>query len=110
MDFIGVLRQLRIGPFTIFDTVIAYVAIYLLAPLLTKLFSKIHIHIFRIGWLWLTLPIGVIFHLVLHINTPFMKMLLNPSGDYLAKIVLLFMLYMGLKNIRVSKQINNSSE
>lgn len=103
MDFIGVLRQFRIGPFTIFDTLTAYIGIFLIAPLLTKLFSRLHLYISRTGWLWLTLPIGVIFHLVLHINTPFMKMLLNPSGDYLAKIVLLFMLYMGLRNIRTSK-------
>lgn len=50
MDFISVLRQFRIGPFTIFDTAAAYIGIFFLAPLLTKIFSKIHVNISR-GWL-----------------------------------------------------------
>lgn len=104
MDIIGVLRQLRIGPFTIFDTLLAYVGIYFIAPLLSKLFAKINISISRSSWLWLTLPISVIFHLIFNQNTPFIKMVLNPSGDYLAKIVLLFMLYMGLKGVRILRQ------
>lgn len=109
MDLIGVLRQLRIGPFTIFDTATAYIGIFLLAPLLTKLFSRLHLYISRTAWLWLTLPISVIFHFFLHQNTPFMKMFLDPNGFYIAKIILLFMLYMGLRKIRTPKQINNSS-
>lgn len=109
MDYIGILRQFRIGPFTIFDTATAYLGVFLLAPLLTKLFLKLHLYISRAKWLWLTLPISVIFHFVSHQNTPFMKMLLDPKGFYIAKIVLLFMLYMGLRNIRTPKQINNSS-
>lgn len=104
MDIIGTLRQFRIGPFTVFDTLLAYVGIYLIAPLLSKLFAKINISISRSSWLWLTLPISVIPHLIFNQNTPFMKMLLNPNGDYIAKIVLLFMLYMGLRNINIIKQ------
>ncbi len=105
MDFISLLRQFRIGQFTVFDTLTAYVGVFLLAPLVSKLFSKINIYIPKTGWVWLTLPIAVIFHLFLNQNTPFMKMFLNPSGDYIAKIVLLFMLYMGIKNIRIQKRI-----
>ena len=108
MDFIGVLRQFRIGPFTIFDTALAYAGIYLVSPLLTKLFSRLHLYISRTAWLWLTLPIAAIFHLVLHINTPFVKMLLDPN-NYMAKIVLLFMLFMGLRNARNPKHIKDYS-
>lgn len=99
MNFISVLRQFRIGPFTIFDTAIAYVGIFLLAPLLTKLFSKLHLNISRGEWLWLTLPISVIFHFVFRQNTPLMKILLDPSRFYIVAIALLFMTYMGLRNI-----------
>ena len=97
------LRQFRIGPFTIFDLATAYLGIYLLAPLLTKLFSKMHVYISRAQWLWLTLPIGVLFHIAFRINTPYMRMLLDPHGNYLAKIILLGMLYMGLRNSRTQK-------
>lgn len=103
MGFIEILRQYRIGPFTIFDTVTAYVGIFLVAPILSKLFSWVHISIPKTSWLWLTLPISVAVHFILHINTPFMKMFLDPNGSYIAKIVLLFMLLMGLKQIRIQK-------
>lgn len=100
MDFIRVLRQFRIGPFTIFDTLLAYVGIYLVAPFLSKLFSKINIYIPGSSWMWLTLPIGITFHLIFNQNTPFTKMFLDPTGNYPAKIILLFMIYMGLRNIK----------
>lgn len=100
MDFISVLRQFRIGPFTIFDTALAYVGIFLLSPLLSRLFAKINISISRSSWLWLTLPIGVIFHLVLQVHSPFMKMLLDLNGFYIEKFVLIVMIYMGLKTIK----------
>lgn len=110
MDVIGILRQFKIGSFTIFDTGTAYLGVFLLAPLLTKLFSKLHLYISRTAWLWLTLPISVIFHLVFRQHTPFMKMLLDPNGFYIAKIILLFMLYMGLKNIKNPEKIKGSSK
>lgn len=103
MDILTFLRQYRIGPFTVFDTTIAYLGIYLVAPLLTKLVSKIHLSISRISWLWLTLPISIIFHLVFHQNTPFTRMFLDFNGHYLEKIILMFMLYMGLKEIKKLK-------
>jgi hypothetical protein len=99
------LRQLRIGPFSFFDTATAYFGILLIAPLLTKLFSKIGLYINRIQWLWLTLPIAVLFHLLLRLNTPLIKMLMHfPSGIFIA-IVLIVMLYLGLKDIRNPKNI-----
>lgn len=106
MELIGVLRQFRIGPFAIFDTAIAYAGIFLVAPLLTKLFSRLHLYISRTAWLWLTLPISVIFHFVFRQNTPFMRMLLDPNGFYIEKVALLFMLYMGLRNIRNPQKSN----
>jgi len=105
MDFLDFLRQFKIGPFAIFDTALAYVGIFLVAPFLTKLFFRFHLNISRTAWLWLTLPIAVIFHLVFRQSTPFMKMFLDPHGFYVAKIILLFMLYMGLRNIRIIKKI-----
>ena len=105
MDVVSILRQYRIGPFTIFDTVTAYLGIFLLSPLLSKLFSKLHINISRAGWLWLTLPISVIFHLVFRQNTPLMKMLSDPFKFefYLILVALLLMTYLGLRKIKTLK-------
>lgn len=102
-EVITKLRQYRIGPFTIFDTVTAYLGVLILSPLLTWLFSKIHIHISVVSWLWLTIPISIIFHLAFHQNTPLMKILSDPSQYqfYLVVVVLVFMTFMGFKDIRV---------
>lgn len=100
MDLIGFARQFKMGPFAIFDTALAYVGIYLLAPFLTKLFLKFHVYIPRISWIWLTLPIAVLFHLIFHQNTPFMKLLFDKNTFYLPLIVLLIMLFMGVRRIK----------
>lgn len=97
------LRQFKVGPFTVFDIVLAYVGIFLLAPLLSKLFAKINLEISRAAWLWLTLPISVLAHGLFQQNTPLMKMLLNPHDFYLAKVVVVLTLYMGLSKIRLIK-------
>jgi len=94
------LRSYRIGPFTIFDTVLAYVGVAILSPLLTKLFSVIHLKISLTSWLWLTMPLSVIFHLVFSQNTPLVKTLFSSDNFYIAWVVLLFMSFMGLKGIR----------
>lgn len=88
------LRSFRIGTFAIFDFAISYIAMYFLAPYLSKLFALIGIHINREQWLWLTLPIALVFHLIFKVNTPFTKMILNPSGGWIAKLVIIFMLLM----------------
>ena len=95
------LRQFRIGQFTIFDTATAYIGILIIAPLLTWIFSKIKINIPIISWLWFTLPISVIFHIIFRQSTPLMKMLVNPADYkfYIAAILLLSMTYMGIKKI-----------
>ena len=107
MGFIEVLRQVRVGPFTLFDTLAAYVGIFLVSPLLSKLFAKFNISISKSNWLWLTLPIGVIFHLIFQVHSPFIKMLLDPNGNYLSKIVLIFMFFMGLKTIKRIKKADD---
>lgn len=101
MDTITLLRQYRIGQFTIFDTVAAFVGMILLAPLLTKLCSKLRISIPRTAWIWLTIPIAVLVHLVFRQSTPLMRMLLDGNGFFLEKIGLVIMVFMGIRNIRI---------
>lgn len=100
MDILKFLRQFRIGPYAIFDTALSYVAIYLLAPLLTRFAARLHLNISRASWLWLMLPIAVVFHLLFRQNTPFMQQLFHPGSYYVEYIVLFVMLYMGLKHIK----------
>ncbi|MFA6005058.1 MAG: hypothetical protein WC775_01070 [Patescibacteria group bacterium] len=103
MDYLAYIRQFRIGEITLFDTILAYVGVFLLAPLLSKLFLKIRIMIPRSSWLWLTVPISILFHVAFNQNTPFMKMFLNQNDYYAEKIAILLMLIMGLRGIKIIK-------
>lgn len=92
------LRSFRILNFAIFDFVASYLGILLLSPLLTRLARFFHLNITTKHWLWLTLPIGVVCHLIFQTQTPMTKMFLNPAGNYDIKIILLVMTYLGLKD------------
>lgn len=88
------LRSFRVGPFAIFDFATSYVAVYLLAPYFSKLLAYAGIHVNREQWLWLTLPVALVFHLIFRPDTPFTKMFVDPTGGYVAKLVILIMLLM----------------
>lgn len=97
------IRQFRIGPFTIFDTVSAYLGILILAPLLEWLTSKINLKIPVISWMWFTMPLSVIFHIIFRQSTPVIKILSSPSQFqfYVVIIILFTMTYMGFRKISI---------
>jgi len=103
MDLFEFLRQFRIGPFAVFDFAISYLGIYLLAPRLTKIFAKGKLYISRTDWLWLTLPIAILFHIVFAADTPLTKMVVDLNGFYAIKLLILIMLFMGLRASRNPK-------
>jgi len=96
------LRQWRVGQFTVFDTVASYVGILILSPILSWLMSRLDLKVPLISWLWLTMPLSVIFHLIFNQSTPLMKVLTNPRtfDFYIAVIILLVMTYLGLRKVR----------
>jgi len=102
MDIISTLRQFKIGPFAIFDTVISYLGLFLIAPILTKIFRGVHLEISRASWLWFVLPLSVVFHFFFSQQTPLIKLLVSSNG-YVAIIILLAMVYMGARTIRVTR-------
>lgn len=95
------LRQFKIGPFAIFDTVSAYLGIFLLAPILAWLFSKINLKIPVVSWMWFTMPLSVVFHFLFRQSTPVIKILSNPIQPqfYITSLTLLVMGYMGFRKI-----------
>lgn len=101
MISIEYLRQFRVGQFTIFDTVAAYIGVLILSPVLTLLMSKLHLKISTVSWLWFTLPLSVAFHIAFHQSTPLTKILANPGNFqfYVVTFVLFGMTYMGFKKI-----------
>ncbi len=103
MFSIEYLRQFKIGPFAIFDTVSAYLGILLLAPILAWLFSKVNLKIPVVSWIWFTMPLSVLFHVLFRQSTPVVKILTIPNQPqfYIVLLVILFMVYMGLRKISI---------
>ncbi len=88
------LRSFRAGPFAIFDFVASYILAYFLAPYLSKFFALFRIRVSREQWLWLTLPISIIVHMIFSKYTPLTKMFVDLHGGWEIKILVLGMLYM----------------
>lgn len=103
MNIVEFLRQFRLGGYAIFDFVVAFVGIYLLSPLLSKIFRKIHIIIPKRSWIFLTLPISIIVHLLVRNITPMTKYVTDLHGHYILKLIILVLLIFGLKDIKIKK-------
>lgn len=84
MSVLSTLRSVRIGPFAIFDFTAAGTGMYFLAP---------HIGLNPERALWLTLPLGIVVHKVLGIQTPLNQMVLGDNPSRVAQIVLVIMLF-----------------
>lgn len=94
------LRTFKIGEYAIFDLTVSFIGVYLLSPLLSKLFSFIKLDIPIISWLYLTLPLSILIHLVIGKYTPMTKYFLDPSSHYLLKIFIITLIFFGIKNIK----------
>ena len=103
MTLIEFVRQYKVGPFSIFDFVTAYAGLYLLAPLLIRIFQRFHVRITLANILWLMLPLSVLVHLLIGTQTALTQMVVDPSGHYIAKAVILVMIYFGLRGISRGK-------
>ena len=98
MNWLEFLRQFRIGPFAIFDFAISYLGFYLLSPYIIKFLKIFGISTNTTNIMWLVLPISIIAHIIFSPETPLTKMFLNPNDYYLLKIVIIWMVYIGLKS------------
>lgn len=107
MGIITCLRQFRVTGYAVFDLAAAFLGMFLLSPVLSKLSRKTGLEIPRLNWLYLTLPAGVATHLITGKITPLTKNFINPGAHYILKIVILGSLFLGLRNI---KRVNGAPE
>ena len=98
------LRSFRIFEYAIFDLAVSFLGILLLSPLLTKLFLKININIPTSSWLYLTLPLSILIHMLVGNYTKMTQNFLDPSGHYYIKIVIIGLLVLGIRGIKFIKQ------
>jgi hypothetical protein len=105
MTVIEFLRQFRIGEYALFDLSASFLGMWILSPLLSKLFSYINIHIPKRNWLYLTLPIGILAHLLSGRITPMTQYALDVHGHYLLKALLIILTFFGLRHITRIKKL-----
>jgi len=101
MTTIETLRQFKIGEYAVFDFVVSYLFILLISPLLSKLFLKIRISIPKINWLFLTLPLSILIHVLVDNITPMTGDFLDPSGHYFIKFIIVVSFLLGLRGISI---------
>ncbi|MFZ2188060.1 MAG: hypothetical protein WAV73_00665 [Candidatus Moraniibacteriota bacterium] len=95
------LRQFRIGEYAIFDFTVAFLGLALLSPLLSWLCRKIFkLEVPKKNWVFLTLPIGILAHLIAGPITPMTRDFVDPGGHYVLKTIILGLLVLGLLNIK----------
>ncbi len=97
------LRSFRIFEYAIFDLTLSFLGIFLLSPLLTKLFRLFHLEISLLSWIYLTLPIGILTHIIINNHTKMTVNFLDLNGHYLLKIFILSLLFLALRGIKLIK-------
>ena len=90
----------RFGPFSIAESLGSLVFVYFIAPWLSALVRKLGFEVPRSSWLWLTVPVALITHIFVRPDTPLTRMFFDPTGNYLAKLALIAMLYLGFRGIK----------
>ena len=105
MNTIDFLRQFRIGGYALFDLGISFLGIYLLSPILSKIFLKLGIKIPKRSWLLFTLPLSILIHLLIGKMTLMTKNFIDPHGQYVLKILILGLFALGIKGVKRVKKI-----
>lgn len=96
------LRQFKISEYAVFDFLISFLAVFLLAPFLTKLFLKVRISVPKANWLYLVVPLSILFHIIFKQMTPLTENFLDVTGYYVLKIIVVFLLIMGFRGVKVA--------
>jgi hypothetical protein len=100
MITIDFLRQFRIAGFAIFDLSTAFLGILILSPILSWLFRKLGVEIPKRSWIFWTLPIGIITHLIIGRKTPMTTEFFDQSGHYILKIIIIALLILGIRGVK----------
>ncbi|EKD80155.1 MAG: hypothetical protein ACD_40C00193G0020 [uncultured bacterium] len=103
MSSIEFLRSFRIGEYAIFDLATSFIGVFILSPLLIRLFRMAHLEIPLTSWLLFTLPIGIGTHILTGNYTPMTKYFLDPSGHYPLKIFIIILFILGFRGISIIK-------
>ncbi len=97
---IETLRQFRVLDYALFDLALAVLGMWLVSPILSWLFKKINITIPKKSWVIWAIPLGFIAHLLTQTNTLMTERLLDPSGHYILKAVVIVLTLLGFRGVK----------
>jgi len=106
MISLEVIRSFRVFGYAFFDLAVSFLGFYLIGPLLSRLFLKIRVVVPRWNWLYLTLPLGIVVHLLFGQMTPMTRQFFDLDGYWILKVLILGLLLMGLRGVRVARKKN----
>lgn len=90
MTLIDKIRSYKIRNFAIFDLVTAFLGMYILHKVYLYKYLSLR------KTLKLTLPVGVLFHYIFGIDTPLMRMILDPEKFWPIKFSMIYLVYSAL--------------
>lgn len=100
MTTIEFLRQFKLGGYSIFDFVLTFLFMALLAPFLSKAFFKKGIYVPKRSWLLWAVPLSIPVHLLFGAMTPMTVAFIDMHGHYLLKLVILGLFIAGFFGVR----------
>ncbi len=104
MITIEFLRHYRVFGYAIFDLSVSFLGMGMLSPLLSWLFHLIKVEIPKRNWLLLTLPLGILVHLLVGTVTPMTKNFLDLNSNYILKILIVGLFILGMRGIKMIKK------
>lgn len=94
MNCLQNLREYKVGPFTVFDTVVSFVVAYYFAQ-----YFKYDVRAVML----LVLPVSVLIHKMVGQSTPLTQMAFSKRGDYWVKALLVILTVAGVNELYKAK-------
>lgn len=104
MNTLEFLRSFKLFGFALFDFSLSIIGVYFLSPLLSQIFFKLGIQISRKSWLFLTVPISIVAHIVVGADTPLVQNFLDIQSGYVVKVIVFVLTYLGAREIKILKK------
>ncbi len=103
MTTLEYLRHFHFFGYAIFDLTASFLGMALISPLLSRLFLKIKVYIPKLNWVFLTLPIGILAHIIVGRITPMTANFLDLHGYFILKVIIIGCLALGVMGIKIIK-------
>ena len=95
------LRSFRLAEYAVFDLTAAFVGVYLLSPWLSRFFLKFGFVVPTISWMFFTLPLGILVHILIGTETLMVNNFLNPNDHFSLKMFIFTLTIAGLLKIKL---------